>query len=236
MMNLELINGMKKKVSMKIPRPKEYHSIESYNALRANLLFKSGDARSVAMVGCESEDGTSCVTWNLALSLAEIGRKVLVIDADMRNSVIAENYQIKHVEKGLSEYLSEKCDLEECIYQTSCDNLYAVYAGKTSDHPSELLSGCRFRALLDEAKEEFDYILVDCPPLANVIDGAIVAGVCDASVIVAEADRTKRTMLQSIKSQLEKADSRILGVVLNKFDSERYKCYGNYYGKSYGRD
>lgn len=233
-MKLEQMTEKSKKVTMEIPRSEEYYMAEAYRSLRTNLLFCGEEVKSIAMVSSLSGEGTTSVTWNLALSLAEIGKKVLVVDANMRKSTVAQQYHVTDKVTGLAEYLSGTCNLESCVCKTSYEHLYAVFAGNESANSSELLSRGGLEALLEESKEAFDYVLVDCPPLGNTIDGAVIAKVCDASVIVLEADKTNRKMIQSVKAQLEKADSKILGVVLNKFNAKRHQCYGNYYGKKYG--
>lgn len=234
-MKLGQINRKKRKIIMDIPLCKRYEVSEAYHTLRSNLLFRGEGIQSLAMVSCTSGEGTTSVVWKLALSLAEAGKNVLVIDADMRKPVNAEYCRMKQTGKGLSEFLSGSCTAEECVFPTSYENLYALPAGHSCRNCSELLTNDRLHVLMAEVREVFDYILVDCPPLSNAIDGALAAKACDASVIVLEADKAKRSVLQGMKTQLEKADSRILGVILNKFDSHKYRCYGNYYGKSYGK-
>lgn len=221
-----------KKATADIPRSGEAYISEAYNTLRANLLFSDEDIKTVAMVSCTSGEGTTGVTWRLALSLSEIGKNVLVIDGNLRSpSTIARG-------KGLSDYLSGDCEMEACICCTQYEHLYALPSGEVSDvgeNSSKLLFDDRFAFLLKEMREAFDYVLVDCPPLSDRIDGAVAARVCDASAIVLEADRVKPDLFQSVVEQLKKANSRILGVILNKFDVKKYRCYGNYFRKSRGK-
>lgn len=234
-MKLEQLVCNKRKITMNIFISEQHHISEAYNALRANLQFCGDDLRTIAFVSCMPEEGTSSVIWKLALSLAEIGKNVLVINANMQKNGMTDKYQLDMSRKGLSEYLSDRCQLEECIFQTSYKNLFILPCGAQQGNSSGLLSNHKINILVEETREAFDYVFMDCPALSNTIDGVLAAKMCDASVIVLEADKTKRRLAQSVKAQLEKADCRILGVILNKFNFRRFKCYGNYFGKSYGR-
>ena len=231
-MELEQLIGNKRKIAMNIYRSQQYYISEAYNALCANLQFCGEDIKSVALVSCESGKDTASVVWNLALSLAEAEKNILVINANMHKSGITDKYQLEATEKGLSEYLSGSCQMEDCIFQTSYKHLFILSSGAVSEKSSKLLNSHRFCSLMMEVRKVFDYILVDCPPLSNTIDGAVAAKICDASVIVLESDKTKRQLVKSVKMQLDKAGCRILGVILNRFNARRFKCYGNYFGKS----
>ena len=226
------LEQIRKRVTVDIPHSDQAYMSEAFNTLRANLLFCDDDIKSIAMVSCTSGEGTTDVTWRLAFSLSEIGKNVLVIDGNMRNS------SMKYKGKGLSDYLSGDCRMQECIFRTPYEHLYVLPSGDArgiGEKSSELLLNDGLRLLLNEAEEIFDYIFVDCPPLSDMIDGAVVAGVCNASAIVLESDRIKPEFLQNVTEQLRKANDRILGVIINRFNVRKYRCYGNYLRKSCGR-
>ena len=205
---------------------------EAYSMLRTNILLCGEKITSVAMVGCTSGAGTTTITWKLAHTLAEIGKNVLVIDADMRKTGISEYCRVQTGQKGLADYLSGICEVKDCICPASCEHLYAVISANTEELPSNLLSNGKFRTLIDEAEKDFDYILVDCPSMSDAIDAVAAAKECDACAVVIQADRTKRYMVKSVVKQLVKANPGILGAVLNRFDVRKHKCYGNYYKRA----
>lgn len=215
--------------------PQSYESSEAYKSLRTNLQFCGTDKQIIVFTSCAPDEGKSTVVLNLATSLAEAEKKVLVLDADLRKSVMAARFQIEGEYKGMTHYLSGMCDLEEAINPTNQKNLDIIFAGPYPPNPSELLSGSRFHELLETAKKQYDYILIDCAPLGNVIDSAVVAKECDGSVIVVEAGVISYRFTQEIKMQLEKSGCPVLGVILNKTDIREKKYYNHYYGKKYGK-
>ena len=111
-----------------------------------------------------------------------------------------------------------------------------IIAGPVSPNPTELLSGRLFEQLLQSERDNYDYIIVDAPPLGSVIDAAIIAKHIDGAIIVVESGAISYKLAQNVKSQLEKSECRILGVVLNKMDLEKNGYYGSYYGKYYGKN
>lgn len=182
------------------------------------------------------DEGKSDIAFAAAQSMAQIGKKVLLIDADIRKSVLVTRYQLKAEVAGLSQYLSGQKEIEEIICDTNLENLSVIFAGPYSPNPAELLEEELFESLLDYACERFDYVVIDTPPMANLIDGAIVAKGCDGAVMVIESGAISYHLEQKVKSQLEKSGCRILGVVLNKVDIYNKAYYGKY-GKyeKYGR-
>ena len=136
--------------------------------------------------------------------------------------------------KGLTHFLSGQADVKEVILRTQEPNLFVTFAGPVPPNPAELLGGRRFEAFLDGARQAYDYVIIDAPPLGNVIDAAIIAKNSDASVMVISAKTISYKFARVVKEQLEKADCPILGVVLNKVDMKQNKYYGKYYGNYYG--
>ena len=166
--------------------------------------------------------------------MAEDGKKVLYIDADIRKSVTVARYGVDIETKGLAHYLSGQKKLDEVIYQTNIDNFDIIFTGQVAPNPSELLGNAYFKKLIETKREEYDYIIIDCPPLGSVIDAAIVAKECDGAIIIIETDSASYKIVQRVKNQLEKSGVRILGAVLNKVEMGGKGYYGKgYYGKSY---
>lgn len=213
----------------------DYRTNEAYKTLRTNIQFCGDEIKVIALTSCTPNEGKSSVSFNLAMSFAHAGKKVIMLDADLRKSVLVGRYKVGEVEGGLTHYLTGQKSLEEIIYQTDIENMSIVFSGTYSPNPAELLSHARFTGMIEQLREKYDYILIDTPPLGSVIDSAIVAKVSDAAVLVIEANAISYRFAQSVKQQLEKSNCRILGAILNKVPMEKNGYYGKYYSKYYGR-
>ncbi len=211
-----------------------YQANEAYKSLRTNLMFAGEDVKAVVITSCTPNEGKTSVSINLACSLAEAGKRVLYIDADMRRSVVVGRYKMANATFGLSHYLSGQKKLEEVLNQTNLDGMNMIVAGVVPPNPSELLEGKRFADLIRAARSTYDYIIIDTPPVGSVIDSAIVARQCDGVALVVASGEISYKFAQKVKSQLEMAGSKLLGVILNKVDLSQGSHYGRYYKKYYG--
>lgn len=214
---------------------------EAYKSLRTNLFFCGRDKKVIAVTSCTMNEGKSTVSLNLALSLVEANKKVILVDADMRNSVMLGKMRYSGEKSGLAYYLSDMASLDQVICTTKHENLDIILTGRIPPNPAELLSGKRFKHLLDQLRQTYDYVIVDTPPVGLVIDGAIIAESCDGLILVVAANTIRYRFAQRVKEQLEKTSCPILGVILNKVQitTQRYGHYGHYgeyghYGQ-YGR-
>ena len=207
---------------------------EAYKALRTNIQFCGADKKVIAFTSCTPNEGKSNVTFHLAASLAESGKSVLLIDADLRKSVLMGRVQVEEEVKGLTHYLSKQEKLSDVICATNLPKFHIIFSGVVPPNPAELLGSRRFEAFLDGARQAYDYVIIDAPPLGSVIDAAIIAKFSDAAVMVISAKTISYKFARVVKEQLEKADCPILGVVLNKVDMKQNKYYGKYYGNYYG--
>lgn len=229
------------KVNFEKKKELDFKTNEAYKTLRTNISFSGDDIKVIALTSSVPNEGKSAVAFNLANSLAEDGKKVLFIDGDIRKSVTVVRYGVDIETKGLSHYLSGQSKLEDIIYDTDINNFHIIFTGQAAPNPSELLGSERFKKLIAHARENYDYVLIDCPPLGSVIDAAIVAKESDGAIIVIETDNVSYKVVQRVKKQLEQSGCRILGAVLNKVEmgGKGYGYYGkgyygNYYGKYYG--
>ncbi len=211
-----------------------YQANEAYKSLRTNLMFSGEDVKAVVITSCTPNEGKTSVSINLACSLAEAGKRVLYIDADMRRSVVVGRYKMANATFGLSHYLSGQKKLEEVLNQTNLDGMNMIVAGIVPPNPSELLEGKRFADLIRAARSTYDYIIIDTPPVGSVIDSAIVARQCDGVALVVASGEISYKFAQKVMSQLELAGSKLLGVILNKVDLSQGSHYGRYYKKYYG--
>ncbi len=210
---------------------------EVYRTLRTNIEFTGIENKVIAVTSCMPDDGKTTVSFQLASTFAENGKKTLYIDADLRKSIFTQRYQIKGNPKGLSHYLSGQTTVTDILYKTNRERLYVIPVGAFPNNPTELFGKERFGQLLEELKKIFDYIIIDTPPLGNVIDAAVIAKRCDASIMVLSADKCSRRFVKNVIAQLKNANPNFLGVVLNKvnMDGRGYygKGYQGYYGKYY---
>lgn len=214
-----------------------YQIEEAYKSLRANLQFCGDDKKVIAITSCTPNEGKSSVSLQLAISLAESGKNVLFIDADLRKSVLLGSTKVgQQTVKGLTHYLTGQSELQDVVYSTNIPKLYLIYSGPLPPNPAELLGGKNFRSFLKAVRKVYDYVIIDTPPLGNVIDSAVIAEECDGAILVIESDVISYRFAQEVKAQLEKSNCPILGVVLNKVDMQKqaYGKYGKNYGKYYG--
>lgn len=207
---------------------------EAYKQLRTNLIFCGDDVKTVVVTSCRENEGKSEVSFNMACSLAEAGNRVVLIDCDIRHSVLLNRYQVDEKVNGLSHFLAGRIGLDDIVCQTNIRNMFMIFAGANVPNPAELLGNKRFRMLIDSMRKLFDYVILDCPPLGIVIDAAIVAKYADGAVLIIESNAISYKVTQSVKSQLAKSGCRILGVVINKAERMSKGRYGNYYGGYYG--
>ncbi len=224
---------MMKKVRMQLPDISDYRMAEGLNQLKTNLAFCGDGIKTVTVTSSVPNEGKSSVAFNLARSMAENGKKILLVDCDLRKSVMVGKYHMEGVNKGFSHYLTGQATEEEIIYATEEEGFYLTIAGPLSPDPTTLLNSELFDRFMKKMRERFDYVIVDAPPLGLVIDAVIIGQHTDGTFIVIEQGVIKRKIIQDVVRQLKKGDIRILGAVLNKVD-DRVGAYGNYsYGYGY---
>ena len=215
-----------------------YQVKEAYKTLRSNVEFSGQNVRVISVTSCTPGEGKTTVAMALARAFAEAGKKTILVDADMRKSVLVGRYRTGSVRLGLTHCLVGRERLSSVICETDTPNLYVIFSGPVPPNPRELLGGRIFAKALENMKQVFDYIIVDTPPLGSVIDAAVVAKQCDGTVMVIESNSISYRFAQRVKDQLDKAGAKMLGVVLNKVDINGkgyYGHYGSYYGKYYGK-
>lgn len=214
----------------------DFRSAEAYKSLRTNIQFSGDQVKVIALTSCLPDEGKSSVAMNLALSFADADKKVLLIDADMRKSVLVGRYRIQNADFGLSHYLSGQCEWDQVLYQTNAERLHMILSGPIPPNPSELLQGDRFKKLIKDLRNVYDYIIIDCPPIGAVSDAVIVGNYSDGVALVMAAEKISFRFAQKMKKQLQNGNCKILGVILNKVPLKGKHSYGRYYGKYYGKD
>ena len=213
----------------------DFRTTEAYKTLRANLEFSGEDVKVIAITSCTPNEGKSSVSMNLAKAIAESGKKVILIDADLRKSVLVGRHRIQGDGEifGLSHYLSGQKKLEEVICETDIPKFDMIVAGPVAPNPTELLGKKYFNKMLETLRENYDFVLIDCPPLGWVIDAAVIAPSCDGAILVVASNEISYKYLQEVKKQLEVTGVRILGAVLNKVKVQAGGYYNRYYAGHY---
>lgn len=200
-----------------------FYTQEAYKSLRTNLMFCGRDIQIIAVTSYWENEGKTTVVLNLAKSLTELGKRVLIVDADMRKSVMAGRHTKAKNPAGLSEILTGIVKLSDGLYATQYENLHMIFSGKYPPNPVELLGGKYFPMLLEETRKVYDYVLVDTPPLGQVIDAAVLAPFCDGTLLVMESHSIRQKHAQALMRQLDKSGSKILGVVRNSISENKRK-------------
>lgn len=208
----------------------DHYASEAYKTLRTNIEFSGSDNKVIVLTSSTPNEGKSTVALGLAVSLCDNGKRVLFVDADLRKSVLIGRHRVTKEVKGLSHYLSGQAEMNDVVCRTQEPGLFVIFAGVVPPNPSELLGQKQFEQLIDRAREMYDYVIIDAPPLGSVIDAAVISRVCDASVFVVAANTVSYKYVRSVKEQLEKTGCPIIGVVLNKVDLKNNRYYGKYYG------
>lgn len=228
---------MSQVVKMIDPKKPDRLYEEAIKNLRTNLQFTGRNVKCIMLTSCYPNEGKSDVSFQLAKEFGNMGKKVIIVDADIRKSAYASRYRIGCPVKGLSHYLCGNMDIKQICYQTNFDNLDIIFAGSLVPNPSELLEEPALEELLTYLRKEYDYILIDTPPVIGMSDATIISKWCDGAVLVVEQGRVSYRLAQKAKKQLMQTDCRVLGAVLNKVDTKTngYYGYGKYGKYGYGK-
>ena len=217
----------------------EYQAKEAFNTLCTNMFFTGADIKKIMLTSTLPSEGKSFIGMNLMRALAEQGKRVVLVDADIRASALQGSYEIKAITDdgskyaGLTSYLSGSCTKEEILAVTNIPNAWMILAGHNVSNSLPLLSSPRLGELLDWLSERFDVIIVDAAPAGTIIDAAQIVTNCDGTLFVVESGQIRRQELKETIMQLEKTGKPVLGTVLNKYDERKYGNRNYYYHKSY---
>lgn len=220
-------------------KEQSYTLKETLRALKTNIQFCGDDKKVILFTSAIPNEGKTTVVMDLARSMTDSKKSVLVIDADIRKSVLIGRMRAKvingHEIFGLSHLLSGQKKMSEIIYATEKTGLFMVFAGPSAPNPTEMLEKRYFKELIEFAREQFDYVLIDCPPMGAAIDAAVISKHCDGAIIVVSQGTVSSRGIVNVKKQLENAGVPILGAVLNKVQMKKNSYYGSYYGGYYGK-
>jgi succinoglycan biosynthesis transport protein ExoP len=208
---------------------------EAFRAIRSNVLFSSADEGSKVLVVTSSApgEGKTLVASNLAVALAQANQRVLIVDADMRKPRVHGVFQ-QTQEPGLSNVLVGNAKASEAVRNTKVAGLWAMPAGVLPPNPSELLGSKRFKEFVGTLGQHFDWVIIDSPPIMAVTDSSIVAHVATGVVFVIGSDMTSRHTAQRSLEQLQNANAKVIGAILNRVDLKHHAYYySQYYKKAY---
>lgn len=225
----------------------DYVTAEGLNTLVTNLSYCGSGIRKIMITSRQPSEGKSYVAMNLMRTLAGLGRKVVLVDADLRASGIQLNYKLRTEAgklNGLSEYLSGHCGLEESLYETNIPNAWMIPAGYEAPNPLQLLETDKMKQLIDQLSEDYDIVLLDTPPIGMLADAVALAKYCDGALLVVAYRKGKHREIRDAVENIKQTGCRVLGAVLNevrfkKLSNRHYyynsKRYSSYYKKRYIR-
>ena len=214
--------------------------VESYRMLRTSVLLSTAGAppKTILVTSSQPGEGKTTTVVNTAISLAQLGASVLLIDADLRRPAVHKAFKIPHT-RGISNYLSSHTPLENLIIKLPIPNLSVLPCGPIPPNPAELISSERMKELLRILGQQFDHILIDSPPLISVTDPVILSTMVDGSILVVQAGKSTRELVRRARRELAGVGAKIFGVVLNNVDLKRegYNDYDYYrHTAGYGAD
>lgn len=222
-----MINDM---ISIKNPKSQ---AAEAFRTLRTNIQFSSldEDIRTIVVTSTQPGEGKSTIISNLAITMAQSGKKVVLIDCDLRKPTIHKRLGVSN-QYGLTTLLSKEKALDEVINATNISNFYILTSGPIPPNPAELLGSKKMKSLIEELKGYFDIILFDAPPVLSVTDAQVLSTYCNGVVFVAGYGEAEKLAVVRAKELISKVGGKIIGVVINKVpnNSKSYYYY-NYDNK-----
>ena len=215
---------------------------DSYKSLRTNLNFltSSTGARAIVVTSTMPEEAKSNVSVNLALTLAEDGKNVALVDCDLRKPVLHKYLKAGHNVKGVSNIVSNQCKLEEALLRLEQFKITFLPAGTPPPNPSELLGSARMQQMIQQLRATFDYVIFDAPPISMVTDAAVIGNQVDGALFVVRSSYAPAESVEAAVKKLKDTGVKVLGAVLTRYDAKTALKGSNYaynyysYGYSYG--
>lgn len=203
---------------------------EAYRTIRTGIEFSNldKDLKVICMTSSKQNEGKTTVLSNLGVSFAKIDKKVLLIDADLRNPSISKMFDTSN-SQGLMDILLGKRNIQDCIKKTKQENLYILTGGTIPPNPAEVLSSKKMSEFIESIKDEYDYIFIDSPPVGVVSDASIISAYSDGVIFVVGANEVDSNLAKIAKERLDSVKANIVGVILNKFRTDTNSEYYNYY-------
>ena len=225
----------------------DYACGEAMNTLCTNLFYCGENIRSVLLTSRYEQEGKSSIAMNVMRTLAGYGKRVVLVDADLRCSTLARRYRFSFARReafGLAQYLAGMCALEDAVYQTNLPGAYILPAGREVLNSMQLLSSPRYGEMMQALRKNFDVVLVDSPPAGVIVDAVEIAKYCDGAIIVVAYNKGRRQDIGEVAASIAKTGCKVLGAVMNGvnlksfrnrryyYRSERYSSYYNRYDRT----
>lgn len=204
---------------------------EQFRTVRTNINFSmpDKDLKTVLITSSTPGEGKSTSAANLAIAFAQEGKKVLLVDSDMRKPTM--HYTFRTLNKtGLSNLLTRKWKLEDVVKVTEIEGLHLITCGPIPPNPAELLGSKTMDALIEEFVANYDIVIFDAPPLLSVADAQILSNKCDGTILVISSGSTQKASVLKAKEVLVTSKATIIGTLLNNFVLEKDHYYNQYYG------
>lgn len=210
---------------------------EAYRTLRTNIQFSSLDkkVKKVVITSSAPGEGKTTTALNLSVTLAQNGHKTLLLDCDMRKPSIHKKLKISNL-YGISDLLVGEAKYDSVLTKGPVENLDVITSGTKPPNPAELLSSQKMLNFISEVEKNYEYIIIDTPPVLMVTDAQILSKYADGTILVVASGEAEKNAVVKAKELLDKVDANILGVVLNKLDTNRRGYYGYYYHYYYGQE
>ena len=208
---------------------------EAYRSMRTSLMLSFADRapRSIVVTSAVPSEGKTVTAVNTAISLTQMGSRVVLVDADMRKPRVHTIFDLQP-QQGLSSFLTGTASLKDVIHETEVPNLFLLPCGIIPPNPGELILSTRFRQLMGVLEQYFDFVVLDSPPLTNVSDAQILASSSDAVILVIKSGATSRHLVKRAVARLRESRTRIAGIVLNDMNLGSRNSYYSYYSSRYG--
>ncbi|MGO1057870.1 CpsD/CapB family tyrosine-protein kinase [Planococcus sp. FY231025] len=205
---------------------------EQYRTIRTNINFSmpGPDTQTILFTSAAKEEGKSTTSCNMAIVFAEAGKRVLLVDADMRRPTLHHTFQMPN-KIGLSNLLLKKGRLQDTVRRSGVPGLDLLLCGQIPPNPAELLSTPALDDLLEEMKSKYDIVIIDSPPLLSVTDSKILANKCDATVLVVNTGKSEKDSVIKARDALVTSKAFIMGVVMNNYQMSK----DNYYYQNYSK-
>lgn len=202
---------------------------EAYRTLRTNVQFSSVDKnlKVILVTSSGPSEGKTTTAVNLALSFAELNKKTIVIDCDLRKPTVHKRFNLSN-QKGLTNLFVEDITFEETVQRIN-DNLYVLTSGILPPNPAEMLSSSTFKSFIENLRQSFDVIILDTPPVIAVTDAQVLSTISDGVILVVSSGQADKEAAKRAKELLESVRANIIGVVLNKVEINSRNKYGYYY-------
>lgn len=203
---------------------------EAYRTLNTNIQFSTLDIKLKTLVITSSgpNEGKSTVASNLACAIAEAGHRTILMDCDLRCPKLHRIFLVSNV-KGITNTMLGELSIKDAVQKTSVENLYIITSGMSVANPAAIIASSKMKSLIEVLKLNFEYIIIDTPPVIPVTDAQILSSYCDGCIIVASSGETETQALKKTKELLKNVKANIIGVVLNKIDGRKKEYYNYYY-------